>query len=1459
MNELSPRGFVLMPVVLALVVVATLALLLNLEGPMTVEHVAAEAEATKVEFLTHAGLAHAEWQLQGSECTGDFVVPTTALAAGTYTATTTGIGATTSYNLAVDQDAWIESGDVTSNNGASIDQHISFDTGDIVQALYRFDLSSLPASAQINSASAWFYIEVGEEHPEGPITVHRVTADWTETGATWETMNGNFEASVLAMIPPQDQSAVWVRVNLTAQVQAWVNGQPNFGVLLGSTAEGVHGEYVSREGAAGQQPRLDVVVGTGPASPANIQVSGTLAGGNTRTLDRPGTAAYQPSSTLILQPGAADAKDTYLYEWKASWNYGADTELFVSNRFANSYARSLLDYDLSGIPHGARIVSAILELYQTSASALGGTVGIRHLKADWIEGTNSGGTGTGATWNEREPGIAWATAGGDVNLPVVATAALPAATLGYFQWDIAALVEKWVSGDVDILGLVLEPVAAATEVKFASSDDADPTLHPKLTITYACACATPCLAPQGSGKVLMVVGNPSNLTLGDVAAQTSFEGWGYTVTLIHDDDSQGNFDAAVAANDVAYVSESVDAGTVDTKLTGATIGVVSAKGALNEALGIASGYGSPVGDAITMIDNSHEITRVFPTGVLRFKTAVAESTTVSGTLAPGALELAQIGAAGGLIAIEAGAELESGGSAAGRRVLVPVGEADYDWFLNNNGRLIVQRAIEWGTVETGVCTDYTFDTRIAAGVDDAEERADTSMYLDSTDLELVTESSVQTIGMRFDDIGVPSGANINAVSIDFTVDEVDSTATSLTLRAEAVDDAAAFGAGPSDISSRPTSSAAVAWDNVAAWTTVGEVQSTPDLWTLVQEVVDRPGWALGNALAIIVTGSGTRTAEAYEGDAANAPRLNIQFCATAFGPVAHWKLDETSGSLALDSEGGHDATLTGGGWTAGELDGGVVLDGSSEYLSAPDDDTLDLTETFTLLGWVNNGSLGGYDLVFNKGDSGNDQNFWFGTNGDEISFGFYDGGMREFTTAGANLMTDTWHHIAATFDNGSDEVRLYLDGTEVYAGTTTREPLVNDGVLYIGRSQYGEYWDGALDDLRIDASALSAAEIAALAVGGASRVLLVVPDAASLSAQDAAKQALLQSWGYTVNLITASDPQAAFDAAVATSDVVYISEETTSGDLNTKLRDAAIGIVDEEVALHDEFGIASGGAGYTETTISIIDDQHYITAPFGTGPLVITAVSEALHSVAGTLSPILNVLAEGGGAGTLVTLSTGDLLHDGGTAAGRRVSLPWGGNAFDIGSLTDDGRHLMLRAIKWAAGAGKDGIATCAARFADDFETNDYSGSTGTSAWATNWVEINENGNSATGDEIVALFDGGNRAVRVRDNDGGGEGVGRQLNLSPYSSAVLEFDYWRGNLDDANDYATVDYSNDGGAIWTEVARIEGPGNDSAANPQHMILDITGAIAPNARIRFLTSPTMGSSDAVLFDEVEICAN
>jgi hypothetical protein len=71
--------------------------------------------------------------------------------------------------------------------------------------------------------------------------------------------------------------------------------------------------------------------------------------------------------------------------------------------------------------------------------------------------------------------------------------------------------------------------------------------------------------------------------------------------------------------------------------------------------------------------------------------------------------------------------------------------------------------------------------------------------------------------------------------------------------------------------------ASVGWTPVA-WPTVrqaGPDQRTPNLATVIQEIVSRPGWASGNALALIITGTGTRTADSVEGGW--GPILHIEY------------------------------------------------------------------------------------------------------------------------------------------------------------------------------------------------------------------------------------------------------------------------------------------------------------------------------------------------------------------------------------------------------------------------------------------------------------------------------------------------------------------------------------------------------------------------------------------------------
>lgn len=204
----------------------------------------------------------------------------------------------------------------------------------------------------------------------------------------------------------------------------------------------------------------------------------------------------------------------------------------------------------------------------------------------------------------------------------------------------------------------------------------------------------------------------------------------------------------------------------------------------------------------------------------------------------------------------------------------------------------------------------------------------------------------------------------------------------------------------------------------------------------------------------------------------------------------------------------------------------------------------------------------------------------------------------------------------------------------------------------------------------------------------ANNLLLVVPNEDSLDADDTAKRTAMAGWGYNVTPVTAARPDAELDALAAMVDVIYISENILSSNLNTKLNDATAGIVNEEAALHDDLKLSSsGGGGYTSTYIRIADNAHYITSPFSIGSLQIATSSQQLVRTNGTLAPDLDVLGKdvGGTIATLAIVGPGGQLQNGTTAAGPRLTSPVG-NDFTFSALNSTGLTLLQRVIDWAAG-----------------------------------------------------------------------------------------------------------------------------------------------------------------------------
>ncbi|HIO23443.1 MAG TPA: hypothetical protein EYN22_03510, partial [Nitrospinaceae bacterium] len=91
---------------------------------------------------------------------------------------------------------------------------------------------------------------------------------------------------------------------------------------------------------------------------------------------------------------------------------------------------------------------------------------------------------------------------------------------------------------------------------------------------------------------------------------------------------------------------------------------------------------------------------------------------------------------------------------------------------------------------------------------------------------------------------------------------------------------------------------------------------------------------------------------------------------------------------------------------------------------------------------------------------------------------------------------NTWHHYACTFTSGSQ--KIYIDGAEVASGTRADTITYYNQEVWIGKGNFGGYWDGLINETVVYNSVLSLAQVQALATTGPNGGPLP-PDPMSLS------------------------------------------------------------------------------------------------------------------------------------------------------------------------------------------------------------------------------------------------------------------------------------------------------------------------------------------------------------------------
>jgi hypothetical protein len=208
--------------------------------------------------------------------------------------------------------------------------------------------------------------------------------------------------------------------------------------------------------------------------------------------------------------------------------------------------------------------------------------------------------------------------------------------------------------------------------------------------------------------------------------------------------------------------------------------------------------------------------------------------------------------------------------------------------------------------------------------------------------------------------------------------------------------------------------------------------------------------------------------------------LQVAHLAGQRDPVGAWRLDEGSGTIAHDTAGSHDATLTGApAWVPGVTGTALQLDGTGQYAqtSGP---VLDTTGNFSVSAWVRLDRTDSWaTAVSQDGDP---------SSGFYLQYSAADNRLAFSTSSGRALsdvapQTGRWYHLVGVHDADVGSYVLYVDG--VAQAKTWNQPAGDaaPGSLAIGRAvsggRHSDPWPGSVDDVVVWNRVLTAADVKA--------------------------------------------------------------------------------------------------------------------------------------------------------------------------------------------------------------------------------------------------------------------------------------------------------------------------------------------------------------------------------------------
>jgi hypothetical protein len=253
----------------------------------------------------------------------------------------------------------------------------------------------------------------------------------------------------------------------------------------------------------------------------------------------------------------------------------------------------------------------------------------------------------------------------------------------------------------------------------------------------------------------------------------------------------------------------------------------------------------------------------------------------------------------------------------------------------------------------------------------------------------------------------------------------------------------------------------------------------------------------GTYSCTISNSQGTTNTAAAALTVLTTPTISYAQTVIADNPIAYWRLNETNGTVAHDSWGGHDgqyanAILGVFGYNTNDPDSAVavgVLNGTDSYvgnIQGIDFSTFANNATFSVEAWVNGGTqIAGAGIV----------TFGYGSGGEQFNLDTGSGGAHAFRfavrdainiahNANGNIAPNsTWQHVVGVCDEPNGFLRLYVNGVSNANATISGGIQMGTSPISIGSRQpdfhstYTANFAGSIDEVAIYNYALSAAQI----------------------------------------------------------------------------------------------------------------------------------------------------------------------------------------------------------------------------------------------------------------------------------------------------------------------------------------------------------------------------------------------